>query len=206
MLTGHTRMSMIRVWQWLVLACFLVAPGAQGAEHLAKGRLLVAAREIQGPIFAESVILLLNYQAETGAVGIIVNHPTDVQPAEVLPPSEGLARYRGAVYLGGPVEMHVLIALLRADRPPETALNVFGDVHLVPPEKALAAGSAADASRLRLYVGYAGWAPGQLENEIARGDWSIRAATEDVVFAKEPGNVWRKLVPARAYQAATDSR
>jgi putative transcriptional regulator len=189
--------------KWLTVACGLIAADLAAGAGLGKGALLVAARDMQSSVFAETVILLLDYGADTGAMGLIVNHPTSVQPAELLPELQGLKRYRGPVYLGGPVEMYALLALLRADKPQEGAMNIFGHVHLVSPETSLMAVPAADASRLRFYVGYAGWAPGQLEIEIARGDWHVRAATEDVVFAKDAGSVWGKLVPAEGYRTAS---
>jgi len=195
---------MARWLQWLTVCCCLVATGAAAAERPAKGRFLVAARDMQSPIFAESVVLLLNYDADAGAMGVIVNHRTSVGAGEVLPPEAGAGRYPGPMYVGGPVEMHVIIALLRTERPPATSLSIFGDVHLTPPEKALAENPGADASRLRFYVGYAGWAPGQLEGEIARGDWHIRPASADLVFAKEPDDVWRTLVPPQGLQVAGD--
>jgi putative transcriptional regulator len=184
----------------MIACCCLGAAGPGAAEDLARGRLLVAAQDMQSEIFAESVILLLNYDEQGGAMGLIVNHPTSVPPSEMLSPSEALTRYSGRVYFGGPVEMDTLVALLRADKPPEPALNVVGRIYVVSPEKSLAAG--ADASRLRFYLGYAGWAPGQLEHEIARGDWHVRAATEDLVFATDPRGVWGKLAQPRALQAA----
>lgn len=186
----------------LLACCFLASAHGAAAETLASGRLLVAARDMQSTVFAETVILILNYDADLGAMGIIVNHPTSVPPAEVLPQLKGLSGYRGTVYFGGPVEMYTLLTLVRTERPPQNALNIFGDVHLVPPGSSLAAGAPADASRLRFYVGYAGWAPGQLEGEIARGDWHVRSATEDVVFAKDAGSIWQKLVPPPGLQAA----
>ncbi len=192
---------MARLLQYLVLACGVAAAGAAAGAELGRGALLVAAREMQSPVFAETVILILGYGADTGAMGVIVNHPTAVQPAEILPRLEGLSRYRGPVYLGGPVEMYSLVALLRDDRPPKEALKIFGHIHLVPPETSLPKGSS-DASHLRFYVGYAGWAPGQLEGEIARGDWHVRAATEDIVFSKDADGIWGKLVPAEGFRTA----
>ena len=193
---------MARWTHWLALACFLIASQPGAGEDLAGGKLLVAARAVQGGPFGESVILLLQYGMDTGAVGLIINRPMTVPLRDVLPQLQGLAQYRGPVYLGGPVEMDTVRALVLAETPPVPSLNIFGHVHLVPPEKATSAGHPADASSLRFYVGYAGWAPGQLENEVARGDWHIRSATTDLVFAEDPGRVWRELVPAPLYHAS----
>ncbi len=186
----------------LALACYTISLGAIAEEDLGKGKLLVATEVVQGRAFAESVILLLNYDA-TGAVGLVVNRPTEALPAQALPELAGLDRYEGTLYWGGPVELFTLRALLHSDAPPDNAVPIFDTVHLAPLEEDLL-DSASSNANLRFFVGYAGWAPGQLERELAFGRWQIVAATEALVFADDPGGIWRRLLPPPVHRVSVD--
>jgi putative transcriptional regulator len=177
----------------LALTCCVISHGINAEEDLGKGKLLVATEVVQGRAFAESVILLLNYDA-TGAAGLVVNRPTEVPPAQALPELAGLDRYEGTLYWGGPVEPFTLRALLHSDAPPDNAAPIFDTVHLAPLDENLLDGASSNAD-LRFFVGYAGWAPGQLEQELEFGSWHIVAATEALVFADDPGGIWRRLSP-----------
>ncbi len=160
----------------LALSCCVISHGINAEEDLGKGKLLVATEVVQGRAFAESVILLLKYDA-TGAVGLVVNRPTEALPAQALPELAGLDRYEGTLYWGGPVELFTLRALLHSDAPPDSAVPIFDRVHLALLDENLLDGASSN-SNLRFFVGYAGWAPGQLEQELAFGSWHIVAATE----------------------------
>jgi len=186
----------------LALACCVISHGTDAAEDLGKGKLLVATEVVQGRAFAESVILLLNYDA-TGAVGLVVNRPTEALPAQALPELAGLDRYEGTLYWGGPVELFTLRALLRSDAPPDNAVPIFDRVHLALLDEKLLDGASSNAN-LRFFVGYAGWAPGQLEQELAFGSWHIVAATEALVFADDPGGIWRRLLPPPLRKVSVD--
>lgn len=186
----------------LALACCVISFGVIAEEEIGRGKFLVATEFLQGGPFAESVILLLNYDA-TGAVGLVVNRPTEALPAQALPELAGLDRYEGTLYWGGPVELFTLRALLHSDAPPDDAVPIFGTVHLAPLKENLLDGASSNAS-LRFFVGYAGWAPGQLERELAFGSWHIVAATEALVFADDPGGIWRRLMPPPVRRASVD--
>ncbi|MDJ0926266.1 MAG: YqgE/AlgH family protein [Gammaproteobacteria bacterium] len=186
----------------ILLAGTCVTNSYAAEQVLARGQFLVASRDLRSPTFSETVILLLFY-GDSGALGLIINKPMDVKPSDALPRVEGLAEYRGNLYLGGPVETGTMHTLLRMNNPPQPAVEILQGVHLASLEEALLTDSSSDPAFLRLYVGYAGWAPGQLENELARGDWHIRPATEEQVFASDPDQVWQELIPPRLYQAAS---
>ncbi|UCG71909.1 MAG: YqgE/AlgH family protein [Chromatiales bacterium] len=194
---------MARFVACLALAGCLLALDLSAAETPGPGKLLVASRQLQGPAFAEAVILLIHYDA-TGAMGLIVNRPTSLVPAEALPRLPALADYRGPMYLGGPVERRRVLALVRAEQPPATAATIIDGVHFAPLNGELLADTTMDASRLRLYVGYAGWGPGQLDAELARGSWHVMAASDELVFSDEVDDVWRRLIPAPRYQVSTE--
>ncbi len=186
----------------LALACCMISHGINAEEELGKGKLLVATEVVQGRAFAESVILLLNYDA-TGAVGLVVNRPTEALPAQAWPELAGLDRYEGTLYWGGPVELFTLRALLHSDAPPDNAVPIFDRVHLALLDENLLDGASSNAN-LRFFVGYAGWAPGQLEQELAFGSWHIVAATEALVFADDPGGIWRRLLPPPVRRVSVD--
>lgn len=192
---------MAKFLTWLVLAAWLLPATGGADETLAKGKLLVATEVIGGDIFVRTVILLLHYD-KTGAAGLVVNRPTEVRPEELLPDDE-FSDYDGAIYWGGPVQMNSIRALLRTDKPSGLAEKIIGSVYLVPFDDALK-DAIRDASRVRLFIGYAGWAPGQLDHELARGSWHVMPASDDVVFAKDPGTIWKRLVPAKDLRTATD--
>lgn len=160
--------------------------------------LLVAARDLPDSNFSETVVLLLDYD-ERGALGLIINRPIDMAPAELLPDVRGLHDYRGTVYVGGPVLMTRMFVLFRSSRTPPDAKHIFDDVYMSASRTVLEnmSGPLPDSSALRLYAGYAGWGAGQLNSEIARGDWHLIPADTDLVFSEEPDGVWEKLLPRR---------
>ena len=179
----------------------LLLPAVVSADlRPAQGRLLVATDVVHGELFAKTVVLLLHYD-DTGAFGLVVNRPTDVEPGELLDDDETAKNYRGTFYWGGPVQMDSLRALMRTDDPPKDAEKIVESVYLVSIEDALEQG-ATDASTVRLLIGYAGWAPGQLDNEMSRGSWRVVPATDELVFADEPRGLWRQLTPAQEQRAA----
>lgn len=190
---------MFRILHWFVIAACLLPVAAAADESLAEGKLLVATEVVGGGIFVETVILLLHYD-ETGAVGLVVNRPTEVGMDELVADDTVVFKYTGSIYWGGPVEMNNLSALMKSDSAPPDARKIVESVYLVPikdaPENAL-----KDVSRLRIYMGYAGWAPGQLDHEMARGSWHVVPASADSVFAKDSGELWKRLVPAREHRA-----
>jgi putative transcriptional regulator len=162
----------------------------------AKGKLLVASRQIGDPNFSRSVILLVAYEENGGAMGVIVNRPTPIPLAKVLPQFEALASHRDQVWLGGPVLPTSLMVLQKSPKPAGEAEAVFDDVYVLTSRDSVEGlfGSDKRPGRFRAYAGHTGWGPGQLENEIARGDWLVVSARPDVVFSEEPGGVWDRLM------------
>ncbi len=181
----------------LLVAWLLPAAGAN--QQPAKGKLLVATELVQGEVFAETVILLLHYD-EHGAMGIVVNRPTDIEPAELIADVDAIYDYNGTIYWGGPVQMSGMRALLRTDTPPEGAEAIVGSAHLVPIDEKLKV-ERADPARLRFFIGYAGWSAGQLEHEMDRGSWHVMPALDKHVFAKDPRALWKSLTQPREYRA-----
>ncbi len=167
------------------------------ADEPAAGRFLVAARQVTGPVFGESVVLLVE-RSEGGALGLIVNRPTGFPLAEIFPELGAQGGPGGNAYLGGPVGIETIRALIRAEDEPEASLRVLDGVFVTSSARTLLRALAAPgaARRARAYLGYAGWAPGQLEGEIARGDWYVGAGDADAVFSEHPEALWDELIRA----------
>jgi putative transcriptional regulator len=191
-----------------IALCFVAAVAAVGQQAAldrpGPGRFLVAEEQVLDPNFSRSVVLLIDYGAE-GAMGLIVNRPARLTLTEALPSVEALQGRRDRIFFGGPVSPEGLLLLLRADRGPEGFEPVFQDVHLGGGAATLA-GLLIDgvpSSRLRGYAGYAGWGPGQLDNEIDRGDWSIVSALPSQVFDPTPETLWQRLMEQRRIRFAS---
>jgi len=153
--------------------------------------LLVARGELPDPNFADSVVLVMNHVAEA-PVGVIVNRPTAMSVAELFPEVKRLAKIRDKVYFGGPVELGTVWFLFRAAKRPAGAVRSFDDVYLSGDRDLLLRLLRRDKpmESLRIFVGHAGWAPGQLESEIGRGDWALEHAETDAVFNPDVEHPW----------------
>lgn len=167
------------------------------AAEPAQGKLLVATPEMNGSWFAEAVILLVQHD-DFGSVGLIVNRRTDMAPADLLPSIAELRELQSKLYIGGPVARHGVMMLVKSDEPPGDAEHVFANVYASGSQELLRdmAGNGDSADRVRLYAGYAGWVPGQLEAEIRRGSWIVVPAAENLVFSSDPDGVWDSLAPS----------
>jgi putative transcriptional regulator len=190
---------MKRIVTWLVFVVWLLPAAAGADKQPAKGRLLVATELVRGEVFAETVILLLHYD-ENGAMGIVVNRPTDVAPKEIVADVEVFSGYGGTLYWGGPVQMNSLRALLRTDAPPKDAEAIVDSVHLVRVDDGLK-DTQADLASLRFFIGYVGWGAGQLDREMDRGSWRVMPASDEHVFAEDPRALWKRLTPPREHRA-----
>lgn len=164
-------------------------------SELATGKLLVANRHALDPNFAETVILLLTY-SQDGAVGVVINRPTTIPLTTVLSKMKALKNRKDLVYIGGPVGRDQLLLLARTTKAPEGAKQIVRDVYLVSSQDSLQqlVGQSDSSLKLHAYVGYAGWAPHQLDAEVARGDWHIDAADAAVVFDTPAEQLWPKLI------------
>lgn len=194
---------MKRIVAWLVFVAWLLPAVAGADQQPAKGKLLVATELVRGEVFAQTVILLLHYD-ENGAIGIVVNRPTDIKPGELVADVEAFSAYSGTLYWGGPVQMNSLRALLRTDTPPQGAEAIVDSVHLVHIDDELK-DIPADLASLRFFIGYAGWGAGQLDREMDRGSWHVVPALGEHIFADEPRALWSRLKPPRDLRAAAQS-
>jgi putative transcriptional regulator len=157
---------------------------AQAQQDAPNAVLLVAKPGLPDPNFRETVVLVTQ-AADGSTVGVIVNRPT----------SRKHETSGDAVYFGGPVMREVLVALYRSERPPEaSAFPVLKNVYLTMHPQNIEQLLAARGQAYRLYAGFAGWSPGQLESELERGSWYVVPANVELIFRDDTGNLWRELL------------
>jgi len=173
----------------------LLPAQSKDAKDLRAGSLLVASRGLADPKFAETVILLVHYDAE-GVVGLILNRRTDVPLSRVLKGYKGAKGRSDHVYLGGPLETPVLFALLKSATNPDGAEHIVGSVYLIS-KKALfeqIISAQPDPSVFHVYIGYAGWKPDQLRIEVQLGAWFIFQGDAKTIFDSDPDSLWPQMI------------
>ena len=174
-----------------LLASLLVALGAAAQQDLPpNGLLLIAKPGLEDANFGRSVVLVTQ-APDYSTVGVILNRPTSV-------------RYQGQpIWAGGPVLREVVVAVFRSEETPkDAAFHVLKNVYLSMHPQIVDALVADEKARYRLYSGFSGWAPRQLESEFGRDGWYVLPADEATVFRKDTRGLWEELV-ARAAKPST---
>lgn len=164
-------------------------------EDLAQGSILVMQRDVPDPVFSHSVIVLAHYD-NTGAVGLMLHYRSNVTIRRALAGIEGADKRTDTLFVGGPVELEGVMALLRSGSPPTDANRVAGKLYLVSSKQGIATAlsEGRKASDLRIFLGYAGWGPGQLAREVRQGGWYIFDYDENFVFDEHPETLWKRLI------------
>ena len=177
-------------------------PGARAERaQLDAGALLIASERLRDPNFARTVVLLIEYD-RGGALGVVLNRPTEVTLARLLPDIPGMSGRQEVVYQGGPVAPNRLILLIRAPAAPAAAALVFGETYVSSSLDALErlVDPRGPGNEFHAFAGYAGWSPEQLEGEILRGDWLVHPAAESLLFDIPAGELWPELMRRSAGQ------
>jgi putative transcriptional regulator len=162
------------------------------------GRLVVATPALLGPPFERSVVLLLEHGAD-GAVGVVLNRPSPVPVRAELPEWGASPVLAGpdVLFEGGPVEPGsvLVVALAVPDgSAPLSGLHPRAPRVVVVPFSAAPAEAAEWAEGVRVFAGYAGWAPGQLEAELAGGYWYVVESRPGDLVASRPEELWRGVL------------
>lgn len=169
------------------------------------GRLLVATPALADPNFDRAVVLLLDHDEE-GSLGVVLNRPTPVGVGDILESWAALAGEPGVVFQGGPVSLDSALGVAvvpgepretggdpSADDGPLGWRRVHGAIGLVdleaPPELL-----AAVLGSLRIFAGYSGWGPGQLEDELVEGAWYVVESEPGDVSSPDPQQLWRAVL------------
>ncbi len=177
----------------LLLAC-VVGPNDLHAYLAGKGMFLVAKEQLADPRFRDRVILLIQHDVQ-GSAGLIVNRTSRLPLAKILPEGSKLAAQGMTLSYGGPVEPQTLLALVTVRKnPPQPADEVIDSLYVTGvdvldewPD------FTAEVIDYRAFVGYTGWAPGQLDVEMLRGDWFVLPADEQSIFAGDVVQLWERL-------------
>ena len=197
-----------RVWRAAIAALFLplmlgaalTARDAAPSQSLA-GQLLIAAPSIGDPRFEQTVILMVKHDRD-GALGIIINRPASEQPLSSLleaigepdPTVTGTVR----IHAGGPVEPSIGFVLHSAEYKLDATIEIDGRVAMSANRKAMRdIAYGRGPKKFLIAFGYAGWAPGQLEGEIANGGWHTRSADLRLVFDSPRDTLWRDAMATR---------
>jgi putative transcriptional regulator len=158
------------------------------------GSLLVATPQIEDGVFHRSVVLLLHHDAE-GAQGVVLNRPMDARVDAVLPDWQPHVTSPAVLFEGGPVGLDSALGLVTVpgDLEPVGVKRLFRGVGLVdldtPPELVM-----PDVAGLRIFAGYAGWSPGQLEAEVTLGSWYVIESEGRDAFADDPAELWVRVL------------
>jgi putative transcriptional regulator len=158
-----------------------------------KGRLLVAVPAMSDPNFSRTVVLLVEHGDE-GALGVVLNRPSETSVEEALPGWESIAAAPGMVFVGGPVAPTGALALgTVADGDSPGWTPVLGPVGLLDLSRSPEV-PAVEIMQARLFAGHAGWSAGQLETEIAAGGWFVVDGEPDDALAADPAGLWSAVL------------
>ncbi|MGF1596594.1 MAG: YqgE/AlgH family protein [Acidimicrobiales bacterium] len=154
------------------------------------GRILVARPELSDPNFDATLTLVLEHSDE-GALGVVLNRPTPLTMADAFPDWQEMTARPDVVFAGGPVDRDALIALGRSGT--DDGALVLG-AHSVDLDQQPTLVAAEGIEAVRVFAGYAGWAAGQLEGEIANHGWWVVDGTIDDLFTDDPTRLWARVL------------
>jgi len=178
-----------------VLLFGLAGFAAQAQQNSpANGLLLVAKPGLADPNFERTVVLVTQTE-DAATVGVIINRPSKLKLSLFFSPDIPTQNYRDPVFLGGPVMRQVMIAVFRSDTVPQApAFHVLKNIYLTLHPDNIEKLLADPAAHYRLYAGFSGWAPDQLESEFMRDGWYFLPADEATLFRDKTENLWEELV------------
>jgi putative transcriptional regulator len=157
------------------------------------GQLLLASPALRDPNFERSVVLI-GVHSEEGAMGVVLNRPSEVTVEE-----------SDRVFVGGPVQPSSIVFLAEFLDPTPAGVLVLGRIGFPAPDAELDELSRA-TGRVRVFAGFAGWGEGQLEAEIADGDWIAQAALPEDVFTEVPERLWSSVLERKGGSYALVAR
>ena len=172
-------------------------------EDSLRGKLLVASPALVDPNFARTVVLVTEHNDE-GAMGIVLNRPSETSLGEVSPELAGIAG-DGPVFVGGPVQPDAVVLLAEFSDPDAAAWIVAADVGLASAELDLEQLEGA-VRRGRVYAGYSGWGGGQLEAELELESWIVEPPLPSELFPEDPETMWSAVLARKGGQYALIAR
>ncbi|HEX6843782.1 MAG TPA: YqgE/AlgH family protein [Actinomycetota bacterium] len=155
------------------------------------GMLLVSNASLFDPNFRRTVVLIGHHDDE-GAVGVVLNRPLEIAVDDAVPGLADLVAPGDLLFEGGPVQPEAAVVIAEFEDPSKAELLAFGDVGFLPDESDVE--ELGGLRRARVYSGYSGWGPGQLEEEMAEDSWLVAPAIAEDVFGDEPERLWEQVV------------
>lgn len=155
------------------------------------GSLLIAGPALWDPNFRRTVVLV-GHHDEEGAVEVVLNRASEVEVAEAAPPLAELVAPGERLYVGGPVQPQSAVVVADFEQPEHARVVAFGSIGFLPDE--LGSDEIGELRRARVFAGYTGWGPGQLERELEEGSWIVEPARPDDVFTEDPGDLWSDVL------------
>ena len=152
-----------------------------------QGQLLISSPLLHDPNFRRTVVLMTHHDEE-GAMGLVLSRPSEIRVAEAVPELADLPGDE-LVYVGGPVQPEAVVVLVEHESEPE--LPIVGNIAFMQAETDL---DDLDTVRARVFAGYSGWGPGQLEGELDESSWIVVPAEPDDAFAPDPDELWRTVL------------
>lgn len=156
-----------------------------------RGQLLIAGPTLLDPNFRRTVVLVGEH-SEEGALGVVLNRASDTGVSEAVPELAELAGDMGAVHVGGPVQPSAIVVLADFVEPERASTLVLESVGFLPAE--VDPDVLGELRQARVYAGYAGWGPGQLDGELAAGSWIVEPALPEDVFTDDPESLWSDVL------------
>lgn len=155
------------------------------------GHLLISNSNLLDPNFRRTVVLI-GHHDDQGAVGVVLNQPLAVAVREAVPPLGTLVEPGEPLFDGGPVEPDSVVVLADFIDTSRAEVIAMGSIGFLPPEAGDDIGQVI--RRARVYAGYAGWGPGQLEGELDEDSWITAPAVPSDVFHEEPTRLWEDVL------------
>lgn len=155
------------------------------------GRLLLSNATLFDPNFRRTVVLI-GHHDEDGAVGVVLNRPLGLPVDTAVPPLSDLVAIGDELFEGGPVQPDAAVVIAEFSDPTRASIVAFGSIGFLPDEMDTEDRDAI--VRARIFAGYSGWGPGQLEDELADDAWLVTEATDEDVFTPEPERLWERVV------------
>ena len=181
--------------RWIAVSLLLAATTAQAQQNLpANGLFLIAKPSLADPNFSRTVVLVTQTE-DASTVGVIINRPTALKLSQFLSNEFPTGNYREPIFDGGPVMRQAIVSVFRSETMPSaTAFHVLKDVYLTMHPDNIAGLLADPAARYRLYAGFSGWMPRQLQSEFMRDGWHVLPADEATVFRGGVDGLWEELL------------
>ncbi|MFT4580513.1 MAG: putative transcriptional regulator [Gammaproteobacteria bacterium] len=162
----------------------------------ARGVFLIATKNLRDGNFSNTVVLLTDHRS-VGSVGLIINRASNVSVTSIVPDLRSLGSSDAKLHFGGPVSLHSVRILVNSPVDVPSSERLMKNLYFVNSIAVLRSLLKSDeviATRMmRYYAGYAAWSPGQLQQEIARGDWRLIAADINTVFADDVEVIWQNF-------------